>query len=102
MTLRDTPAAAGVDVRAALLGFHKRYYSANQMKLVIMGAAPVSELREWATGMFSGVPNTGAAKAIPPPTGAALELCTLHTRRNRVGICHTWWDMRVRAPSCPV
>lgn len=36
-TLRDSPKDAGVDLREELLAFHERYYSANVMKLVVLG-----------------------------------------------------------------
>jgi len=40
-TLRDSPVAAGVDVRQALLGFHKEHYCASRMNLVVVGKGDV-------------------------------------------------------------
>lgn len=36
-TLRDMPKKAGIDLREELLSFHERYYSANVMKLAVLG-----------------------------------------------------------------
>jgi len=36
-TLQDAPGREGIDVRAELIKFHSKYYSANIMKLVILG-----------------------------------------------------------------
>lgn len=41
-TLRDEPLKQGLDVRQLLLDFHKRHYSANQMKLCIVGKSSLS------------------------------------------------------------
>lgn len=54
-TLWHGPAEAGIDVRAALLDFHSRHYSANVMKLCILGAEPLEKLQEWAVDMFADV-----------------------------------------------
>lgn len=42
-TLQDAPGREGIDVRDELIKFHSKYYSANIMKLVILGRgmAPV-------------------------------------------------------------
>lgn len=59
-TLRDIPEESGIDVRSALLDFHKRYYSANRMKLVILGKESLDVLENWTREMFNGVKNTNA------------------------------------------
>ncbi|OQR86396.1 insulin-degrading-like enzyme, metalloprotease family M16A [Achlya hypogyna] len=66
-TLRNTPAALGIDVRAELLAFHARHYSANAMKLVIYGKDDLDTLEEWATALFSPIANAPAAADAPPP-----------------------------------
>ena len=43
-TLKDGPEAAGIDLRARLLEFHARYYSANVMRLVIIGRESLDEV----------------------------------------------------------
>src|SRR5262249_28099190 len=40
-----------------LLDFHRRYYSANMMQLVVYGKEPLDTLTEWACGKFADVPN---------------------------------------------
>jgi len=56
-TLKTMPESKGIDTRAALLKFHKDYYSANIMKLVILGKEPLDTLEQWAVEKFSGIPN---------------------------------------------
>lgn len=59
-TLREEPAKRGIDTREALLKFHKKYYSANQMKLAVIGRESLDTLQEWVVDRFSGVYNTNA------------------------------------------
>lgn len=63
-TLVDMPQKNGVDIRDELLKFHKQYYSANLMKLVVLGRESLDELEAMATRMFSEIPNIDA----PVPT----------------------------------
>lgn len=60
-TLWDDPRARGVDVRDELLKFHDRYYSANVMKLVVLGRESLDTLTEWVVDKFSGVRNKALA-----------------------------------------
>ncbi|CAO1629238.1 unnamed protein product [Parajaminaea phylloscopi] len=60
-TLWDEPRKRGQDVRDELLKFHDRYYSANVMKLVVLGRESLDKLTEWAVDKFSGVRNKGLA-----------------------------------------
>ncbi len=62
-TLRDIPAEKGINVRAALLNFHSKYYSANIMCLSVVGREPTSELAEKVKQLFGPVVN----KDIPVP-----------------------------------
>ncbi|KAI9204048.1 Metalloenzyme, LuxS/M16 peptidase-like protein [Polychytrium aggregatum] len=62
-TLKDIPENKGLDVRKLLLDFHSKYYSANIMKLVVLGKEPLDTLTEWVVRMFSDVPSLG----IKPP-----------------------------------
>ena len=59
VTLRDKPKEAGVDVRGELLSFHGRWYSANRMKLVVLGREELDELERWVRELFSGIENKG-------------------------------------------
>ena len=50
-------------IREALLKFHKDWYSANIMNLVMCGKEPLDTLEQWATEKFAGVAN----KDVTPP-----------------------------------
>ncbi|KAJ3134921.1 Insulinase (Peptidase M16) [Geranomyces variabilis] len=56
-TLRDIPLQKGLDIRKVLLDFHDKYYSANIMKLVLLGKESLDELQELAVSKFSAVKN---------------------------------------------
>lgn len=56
-TLETIPSKLGVDVRKALLDFHSKYYSANQMTLCVYGPQSVATLQQWIKNFFSDVPN---------------------------------------------
>jgi insulysin len=45
-------------VREELIKFHKEHYSANLMKLVVLGKEDIDTLHTWVTSLFSNVPNT--------------------------------------------
>jgi insulysin len=52
---------AAVD-QAAVINFYRKYYSSNNMKLVIMSAEPIAKLKEWTIKYFSDVPNFNATR----------------------------------------
>lgn len=56
-TLDEIPKSQGVDVREKLLEFYNRCYSANLMKLCILGREDLDTLSEWAYELFKEVPN---------------------------------------------
>ncbi|KOS15541.1 ste23-metalloprotease involved in a-factor processing [Malassezia pachydermatis] len=58
-TLWDEPRAHGLDIRDELLKFHAKYYSANMMKLVVLGRESPEQLMRWVVEKFSQVPNKG-------------------------------------------
>lgn len=62
-TLKELPAQRGVSVREEFLKFHDQYYSANTMKLVVLGREDLDTLQKWVETMFSDVKN----KDIPDP-----------------------------------
>nr|KAJ3423186.1 Insulinase (Peptidase M16) [Polyrhizophydium stewartii] len=64
VTLRDIPASKGIDVRKVLLDFHDQFYSANIMKVAVLGKQPIDVLAAWAVSMFSPIKN----KSIAVPT----------------------------------
>ena len=47
-----------LSVRDALIEFHQAYYSANIMTLAIMGKEPLDQLEQWASEIFSTIPNS--------------------------------------------
>ncbi|ORX97184.1 Metalloenzyme, LuxS/M16 peptidase-like protein [Clohesyomyces aquaticus] len=56
-TLHDDPIVRGVKIRDEFIKFYSTHYSANQMKLVILGRESLDTLEEWAEEIFSKVPN---------------------------------------------
>lgn len=64
-TLADRP---GASVRDDLLAFYRKHYSANAMRLVVMGAEPLDELEAMVAQRFVQVPNHEySAEAIDAP-----------------------------------
>ena len=61
-TLRDEPRKRGVDIRKEFIDFHDRNYSANQMKLVVLGRESLNELESWVADLFAGVRNKDLPK----------------------------------------
>lgn len=55
--LKTEPEARGVNVREKFMEFHDKYYSANQMKLVVLGRESLDTLQSWVTELFSDIPN---------------------------------------------
>lgn len=55
--LKSQPEARGVDVRQKFMDFHEKHYSANRMKLVVLGREPLHVLEGWAADLFAGVRN---------------------------------------------
>ncbi|KTB06139.1 A-factor-processing enzyme [Nakaseomyces glabratus] len=60
-TLGDKPKAAGLDIREELLKFYNENYSANLMKLCILGKEDLDTLSEWAWELFKDVKNSDRA-----------------------------------------
>jgi len=55
--LKTLPEAQGINVRDKFIEFHNKHYSANQMKLVILGREPLDVLQKWTEEYFSDVVN---------------------------------------------
>ncbi|CAE8672414.1 unnamed protein product [Polarella glacialis] len=72
-TLRDRPEKLGIDVRAALLDFHQRYYSANLMRLVIVGREEPEELLAMAMERFAPVVDSGATVPEDAEIGGGVQ-----------------------------
>ncbi|CAG8435673.1 5819_t:CDS:10 [Scutellospora calospora] len=62
-SLKDIPSKTGLNARTELLKFHDKFYSANLIKLVVLGREPLDKLNEWVVEKFSIVKN----KSIPIP-----------------------------------
>lgn len=56
-TLHDDPLARGVKIRDEFMKFHSTHYSANRMKLVVLGRESLDTLEEWVEEIFAKVPN---------------------------------------------
>lgn len=56
-TLRDEPAKKGIEMREQFVNFHRDHYSANTMKLCVLGKESLDTLQEWVAAMFSDIPN---------------------------------------------
>ncbi|RAR15488.1 LuxS/MPP-like metallohydrolase [Stemphylium lycopersici] len=56
-TLHDEPIARGVKTRDELIKFYTAQYSANRMKLVVLGREPLDTLEAWVIEIFANVPN---------------------------------------------
>lgn len=75
-TLWEDVKAQGKEPREELLKWWKAMYSANRMKLVVLGKEPLDELTESAVRLFSGVPNKGLEPVVqfePNPFGPEIE-----------------------------
>ncbi|OWO99030.1 hypothetical protein B2J93_6607 [Marssonina coronariae] len=55
--LKTQPEARGIDVRQKFMDFHAKHYSANRMKLVILGRESLDVLEAWAADLFAGIRN---------------------------------------------
>ena len=56
-TLHDDPLKRGVAIRDEFIKFYKKHYSANLMKLVILGRESLDTLESWAEELFSPIVN---------------------------------------------
>lgn len=72
-TLWEEPRSRGVDIREKLLQFHAKYYSANMMKLVVIGRESVDQLTRWVVEKFSQVPNKACAAPSFPGSPLGIE-----------------------------
>lgn len=61
-TLEENPNSQNINVRDRLIQFYKEHYSANLMKVVVIGRESLDQLQEWVTEKFSAVPNTNKSK----------------------------------------
>jgi insulysin len=57
--LKTEPEARGVNVREKFIEFYEKHYSANRMKLCVIGREPLDVLQTWVVELFSNVKNKG-------------------------------------------
>ncbi|KUI56296.1 hypothetical protein VP1G_03557 [Cytospora mali] len=55
--LKIQPEARGVNVRQKFIDFYEKHYSANRMKLVVLGREPLDVLESWVVEYFTGIRN---------------------------------------------
>ena len=65
-TLGEAPKALNLNIRDLMIEFHKKYYSANMMKLVLYGNRPLDAMETWAENMFSSIPNKDLTRQAVP------------------------------------
>ncbi|KAJ2826153.1 metalloprotease [Coemansia erecta] len=58
-TLRDAPLQRGIDIRQEVIQFYEQYYSADIMKLAVVGNHSIDQLVEWTVAMFSDIESKG-------------------------------------------
>lgn len=63
-TLATTPESKGIDVHARLWEFYNGQYSADRMKLCVLGRESLDELQEMVERMCSAVPYKGACSCV--------------------------------------
>ena len=79
-TLRDEPRKRGVDVRKEFIEFHDKHYSANRMKLVVLGKESLDDLEAWVGELFAGVHN----KDLPQKRWDGLQPLTKHELMTQI------------------
>ncbi|KAJ1998929.1 metalloprotease [Coemansia thaxteri] len=58
-TLRDAANALGLNLRDEMIKFYEKYYSADIMRLVVVGNHSLDVLTEWTVSKFSAVKSKG-------------------------------------------
>ncbi|KAJ2135428.1 metalloprotease, partial [Coemansia sp. RSA 678] len=61
-TLRDSPQQRGLDIRNEMIRFYETYYSADIMKLAVVGNHSIEQLVEWSVAKFSDIKSKGNTK----------------------------------------
>lgn len=56
-TLKTIPEARGINVRDKFIEFYEKHYSANRMKLCVVGREPLDVLEAWVSEFFSSIRN---------------------------------------------
>jgi len=61
------PESSGVSITEHLHAFHKRHYSAMNMRLAVVGRNDLDQLQAWAIKFFSGIPSRPLHQRVPNP-----------------------------------
>ncbi|KAF2841383.1 a-pheromone processing metallopeptidase Ste23 [Patellaria atrata CBS 101060] len=61
-TLHDDPLSRGVNIRNEFMKFWETHYSANRMKLVLLGRESLDEMESWVVEFFADIRNTDRAQ----------------------------------------
>lgn len=79
ITLETEPLTRNVDVRERLLEFYNGHYSANLMKLCVIGRESIEQLESWTVEKFTDVKNTNRSTPsyAPPPFTQDQLLCLI-------------------------
>lgn len=70
-TLGEIPKSQNLDIREELLNYYNNSYSANLMKLCVLGREDLDTLSEWVYDLFKDVKNHGDR---PPPSYKSVML----------------------------
>ena len=65
--LQTLNAGGTTAAREQLLKFYKQHYSADNMRLVVIGREPVAELQKWVQDLFSAVPKRDTVEESKEP-----------------------------------
>ncbi|KAJ2501180.1 metalloprotease [Coemansia sp. RSA 1972] len=60
--LRDSSQERGLDIRKEMIRFYETYYSADIMKLAVVGNYSIEQLVEWSVAKFSDIKSKGNTK----------------------------------------
>ncbi|KAJ2036402.1 metalloprotease [Coemansia sp. S16] len=63
-TLKGAAEELGLDLREELIKFYHKYYSADIMRLVVVGNHSLDVLSEWATSKFSDIKSKGNTRPV--------------------------------------
>ncbi|CAI2166636.1 8731_t:CDS:10 [Funneliformis geosporum] len=76
-TLKESPTKEGIDIREELIKWYEKHYSANLMKLCILGSDPLDKLTEWVVEKFSDIQNKNfeSLKPVEIPLRKEEDLC---------------------------
>jgi len=76
--LHDDPIARGVKIRDEFIKFYQKQYSANRMRLCVLGRESLDDLQEWVEELFTDVYDQNLPKLRwdDIPTHTEKELCT--------------------------